>query len=104
MLAAGRRTYLAMSVLAAMLAVTFVVYILLYRKLSPPRRAITSEADSSDSSDEEAVSLQVMVNGDCKKEEEEEDTKPQVQVTRDNMRWHIYKVRNSPFLPTSECC
>ena len=78
MLAAGRRTYLAMSVLAAMLAVTFVVYILLYRKLSPPRRALTSEADSSDSSDEEVVSLQVMVNGGCKvgmevkKEEEEE--------------------------------
>ena len=79
MLAAGRRTYLAMSVLAAMLAVTFVVYILLYRKLSPPRRALTSEADSSDSSDEEVVSLQVMVNGGCKvgmevkKEEEEEE-------------------------------
>ena len=79
MLAAGRRTYLAMSVLAAMLAVTFVVYILLYRKLSPPRRALTGEADSSDSSDEEVVSLQVMVNGGCKvgmevkKEEEEEE-------------------------------
>ena len=69
MLAAGRRTYLPMSVLAGILAVTFVVYILLYRKLSPPR-TFTSEADSSDS-DEEVVPMHVIMNDNCEVDEEE---------------------------------
>ena len=55
MLAAGRRTYLPMSVLAGMLLVILVVYILLYRKLSP-LRPLTG-AGSSDSH-KEAVSME----------------------------------------------
>ena len=75
MLAAGRRTYLPMSVLAGMLGVTFVVYILLYRKLSPSRPP-TGGADSSDSR-EEVVSMHFMVSGNCEAEEleEEEETR-----------------------------
>ena len=73
MLAARRRTYLPMSVLAGMLAVTLVVYILLYRKLSPPRPAFTGGALHHDSDDEEAVSLHVMSNGSCRTEGEEEE-------------------------------
>ena len=70
MLAAGRRTYLPMSVLAGMLVVTLVAYILLYRKLSHPR-TLTGEAGSSGSS-EEVVSMHILVNGHCEVEETRE--------------------------------
>ena len=65
MLAAGRRTYLPMSVLAGMLLIILVVYILLYRKLSP-LRPLTG-AGSSDNH-KEAVSMHVLVNGNCEVE------------------------------------
>lgn len=70
MLAGGRRTYLPMSVLAGMLVVTLVAYILLYRKLSPPR-PFTGEPGSSGSS-EEVVSMHILVNGHCEVEETRE--------------------------------
>ena len=68
MLAAGRRTYLPMSVLAGMLLIAFVAYILLYRKLSPPRTLASNSSDSH----EDIMSMQVMVNGNCETEEEGE--------------------------------
>ena len=68
MLAAGRRTYLPMSVLAGMLLIAFVAYILLYRKLSPPRTLASNSSDSH----KDIMSMQVIVNGNCEAEEEEE--------------------------------
>ena len=84
MLAARRRTYLPMSVLAGMLAATLVVYILLYRKLSPPRPAFTSGAHHNDSDDEEAVSLHVMANGSCEAEREVEEEEEEEGLTEED--------------------
>ena len=69
MLAAGRRTYLPMSVLAGMLVVTLVAYILLYLKLSPPR-TLTGEVGSSGSS-KEVVPMHILVNRQCEVETRE---------------------------------
>ena len=91
MLAAGRRTYLPMSVLAGMLLLILVVYILLYRKLSP-LRALTG-AGSSDSH-KEAVSMQVLVNGNCEVEAGEFEEREEEGGEEEGMRGEDKEVQD----------
>ena len=91
MLAAGRRTYLPMSVLAGMLLIILVVYILLYRKLSPLRPR--TGAGSSDNR-KEAVSMHVLVNGNCEVEAGEFEEREEEGGDEEGMRGEDKEVQN----------